>query len=71
MMMTGYHWLGLGSMISLALAMVLSVYVMFGKVSKRRVYAISFTVLILMISVSGMCFIIYNEYGRTAPWSLR
>jgi hypothetical protein len=61
-MMNKYQLLGGISIAILALAMALSVIVLTGRHSKKRVYWIAGTVLGLIVVESIICWIIYFEY---------
>ncbi|HLG19508.1 MAG TPA: hypothetical protein VI895_06790 [Bdellovibrionota bacterium] len=61
--MNAYQQLGTASIILLIVAVALTIFAMTGRHSKRTVYLVSGTVLVLMITVSVLCSIIYREYG--------
>jgi hypothetical protein len=58
-----YKILGGTSMGLLIVAIVLSVFILTGRHSKKLTTIVSFTVLALMLIVSGLCYVIYNQYG--------
>ncbi len=63
-MMTPLQWLGAISMTLLAVAVALSIYILSGKHSRKETYIVAATVLALMLAVTVMCLIIYEQFGR-------
>ncbi len=60
--MNRYQVLGGISIFLLAAALALSVYVLTGRHTKKKVYVISGTVLAIMIAETVICSIIYAKY---------
>lgn len=65
--MSFYHWLGIANFTLLGLAVVLSIHIMTGRHSKRKVFALASVVLILMLMLTFFSMLIYQEYHGSFP----